>query len=148
MSSQGLVQGSTQVNYGLFTNYGVIYSDNTAVFQNVISGVTLSISAATTIKIEVSYQWNCERTTDNIEVQLLFDGVSVPSTLGFLQVEEATDNTGNFMGTGSGQQLPVGRVYYLTTGAAGTHTVDLEFRVDNAGFDCSTWDISVSVDGV
>lgn len=153
MSGQGIVTGGTsQVNFGLFTNYGTPIPENANVFTSVIAGVTSVIPATTDIGVEVSYNWNARRTIDDCEVQLLFDGISIPSTIGLLQVEEPADNAGNFSGTGSGQQLPRTRKYYLTTGASGTHTIGLEFRNSAAGMPMvvgsNIWDISVRVDGI
>lgn len=82
-----------------------------------------------------SYTWNIDSSSQNFQARIQEDN----TTDLLVHVEEATDNTGNYAGTGSDQRYPASGVI-LTTVGAGNHQWDIDFQAPNATTEVSMWD--------
>ena len=111
----------------------VTTTNNTNFIEKLSLAVPATIEAGSYV-LSYHYQWNIASTAQNFEARIQLDD----TTLLFNHVEEATDRTGNYANTGSGQQMPVSGIKFITLTAA-SHTIDLDFKAPAQNIPVSMW---------
>lgn len=120
-------------NFNLFSDTGISTTTLTA-FQDKINDTTTALEAGD-YKITVSYTWNHNAVNNDFEARFLFNGAAAgQDAAGLIHKAEPKDAGGNAVtGSGSSQRYDYTKTYYVTGVTAGTKTVQLSYRTDNAG---------------
>ena len=116
--------------------------NSTTTMQDKINATTASLSAGT-YKITTSFSYNMDSVTQDWVGDCLIDGASLETSAFDFARFECKDRAGNTESTGSNQAYAFTRVDYATFGTAATHTIQLQWRSDDAGTNASIWSASV-----
>lgn len=116
---------------------GTISMTTSETFQTKVS-MSPTFTAGNYI-IEVSYGWNHDSTTSSFEAK-----VEIDSTIeGQLHKQKPFDASGSWEGTGTDQRFYASRRFKVSLDA-GSHTIALLYRTDNAGDTSAIWDSMIS----
>lgn len=115
---------------------------NDTAYVEKLSVVTPSVEAGDYV-IWYSYNWNIDSTSQDFDARIQVDN----TTTVHHHVEEATDASGDYDNTGSGQQMPASGWAKVTL-TAGVHTIDLDFVAPAANVPVSMWNARILVQRV
>lgn len=116
---------------------GNVYTNPTTVFFPIVT-LNTNASANGVYRIDVSYGWNYNSTTNDIEVRVLENGTQI----GELHKQEPKDAAGSFGLTGTNQRHYTSRTFYRSL-TAGAYTYTIEFRSASLGTNASIWDLTL-----
>ncbi len=98
-----------------------------------------AVVPAGTYKIEWSYQYNCDSTTQDYRGRLRVDGTDI-----MVHRQELKDSAGTFGGSGSNQQYQSSGFDYLVLTNA-SHDILLQWRTQDTGVEASIWNARISI---
>ena len=108
-------------------------------YQTKISMITATLEAGT-YRLEVSYGWNHDTSTNDFMARVTQDG----GQLGEPHKQEPQDSAGSWGSTGTDQRMYITRVFHLSLSAQ-SYTFGFEYASQFSGDESSVWDAYLSL---